>query len=79
MQKTYVYYDDAVWIVISDTTHSGRLYYSFYKFEGGDKVVDTMTLTAEKYYEDDAGDYHFNDKYITEEEYNKIHEEVFGT
>ena len=76
---SYVYYDDAVWIVISDTTHSGRLYYSFYKFEGGDKVVDTMTLTAEKYYEEDAGDYHFNDKYITEEEYNKIHEEIFGT
>ena len=38
-----------------------------------------MTLTAEKYYEDDAGHYHFNDKYITEEEYNKIHEEIFGT
>ena len=76
---SYVYYDDAVWIVISDTTHSGRLYYSFYKFEGGDKVVDTMTLTAEKYYEDDAGHYHFNDKYITEEEYKKIHEEIFGT
>lgn len=76
---SYIYFDDAVWIVISDTTHSRGLYYSFYKFEGGDKVVDTMTLTAEKYYEDDAGDYHFNDEYITEEEYNKIHEEIFGT
>lgn len=76
---SYVYYEDAVWIVISDTTHSGRLEYLFYKFDGGDSIADTMNLSAEVYSEDGDALYRFNYELITEEEYNKIHEDIFGT
>ena len=75
---SHTYYDDAMWIVISDTTHAGRLYYEFFKFEGGDDLVDRMSLLAENYYEDQEGVYTFNDESITEEEFNTLHDEIFG-
>ena len=75
---SYTFYDDAMWIVISDTTHAGRASYVLYKFEGGDNLVDRLSLMAENYYEDQEGVYTFNDEPVTEEEYTRIHDEMFG-
>lgn len=75
---SYTYYDDVMWIVISDSTHAGRDYHLFYKFEGGDNLVDSMSLMMENYYEDEDAIYTLNDESITEEEFLKLHEEIFG-
>lgn len=75
---SYTFYDDAMWIVISDITHAGRAGYVLYKFEGGDNLVDRISLMAENYYEDQEGVYTFNDEPVTEEEYTRIHDEMFG-
>ena len=72
----YTYYKDAYWIVYKDTTHSGRLYYSLNKYEGGDNLTENMTLLGEKNSEEDPGKYTLNGKNISEEELKKICEEI---
>ena len=74
----YTFYDGAYWIVIKDTTHGGRLYYLLYKYEGGDNLVESMSLLGNWYSEDDT-EFTFNDEPITEEEFNRIHDELFAS
>ncbi|MBO6089497.1 MAG: hypothetical protein J6P37_04200 [Lachnospiraceae bacterium] len=74
----YAYYDDAYWIVYHDTTHGGRSCYWLYKYEGGDNVVDTMTLMGFWNSEEDK-EFTFNGESITEDDYNRIHDEIFNT
>ena len=73
----YTYYNDAYWIVYHDTTHSGRLCYWLYKYEGADNLVESMTLFGENYYENESGNYTFNGEDITEEDFKRIHDEIF--
>lgn len=75
---SYVFYDNAFWIVYSDVTHSGRLNYTLYQYNGGDNVVDSMSLFAEKTSEEDLGTYTFKDEVITEEEFFNISDEIFN-
>ena len=74
----YAYYDDAYWIVYHDTTHGGRSCYWLYKYEGGDNVVDTMTLMGFWNSEEDK-EFTFNGESITEDDYNRIHDEIFAS
>ena len=74
----YTFYDGAYWIVIKDTTHGGRLYYLLYKYEGGDNLVDEMSLLG-TWYSEDEKEFTFNDEQITEEEFNKIQDELFAS
>ena len=81
-QLSYVHYDDAVWIVHSDTMHMGRKYYHFTKYEGGGNIVDEFTLSAE-YWDsvddryDENSDFTYRDQKITMEEYEAMLEEIF--
>ena len=72
----YTYYDNAYWIVYHDTTHGGRCCYWLYKYEGADKLVDSMTLMGFWNSEDDK-EFTFNGESITEDDYNRIHDEIF--
>ncbi|RKM63101.1 hypothetical protein D6856_02980 [Butyrivibrio sp. XB500-5] len=75
---SYVTYKDATWIVHSDTTHGGREYYQFDKYDGDLNIVESFNLywTAEDE-EEKNKTYFFNDEEITEEEYNKYYNEIF--
>lgn len=81
LRLSYVYYDDAYWIVKSDTTHGGRRDYNLTRYEGGDKVVDLFLLTADfdgKTYYDDSSVFKYRDEEITMDEYEKLYGEIFG-
>ena len=73
----YTYYEGDCWIVYHDTTHSGRLCYWLYKYEGADNLVDSMTLMGFMDSEDNT-EYTFNGESITEGEFVMIHNEIFG-
>lgn len=75
---SYTFYENAYWIVISDTTHANRLDYTLYKYEGGEKIVDIMELYFEKTGENE-GTFTFNGNPVSEEELLKIKNEIFSS
>lgn len=80
MQLSYVYYDDAYWIVISDTTHGGRQMYSFTKYAGADHIVDSFELNAEYWdqdYYDENSDFTYRGEKIAMEQYEQIYNSIF--
>ena len=77
---SYVYYSDAYWIVKSDTTHSGRLMYSFTRYSGGEEKADSFELSAEyegqdKY--DENSKFTYRGEEISMEQYEQIYAEIF--
>lgn len=77
---SYVYYSDAYWIVKSDTTHSGRVMYSFIKYSGGEEKTDSFELSAEyegqdKY--DENSKFIYRGEEISMEQYEQIYAEIF--
>lgn len=79
LQLSYAYYEDAYWIVISDTTHSGRKMYTFTKYSGADTIVDSFELAAEYWeqdYYDENSKFTCRGKEITMEEFEQIIKEV---
>lgn len=80
MELSYVYYDDAYWIVISDATHGGRQMYSFTKYAGADHIVDSFELNAEYWdqdYYDENSDFTYRGEKITMEQYEQIYNSIF--
>lgn len=78
---SYVYYDDAYWIVKSDTTHVGRLMYSFTKYIGADMVADSFELCAEYWDQDEYDEnsvFTYRGEAITMERYEQLYDEIFG-
>lgn len=77
----YVEYENAMWIVYSDTMHSGRESYILEKYNGAENKVDEFTLCAE-YYESDSynenNTFLFRDQKITMEEYEELRYQIFG-
>lgn len=80
---TYTQYDNAVWVVHSDTTHWGRQIYWLTKYDGGENIVDEFTLAAEywdssdsKY--DENSDFTYRDEKITMKEYESLRKEMIG-
>lgn len=74
---SYAYYNDAVWLVMSDTTHGGRVCYWFSRVDYTGAVVEEFTLHKffwETPSEPDGPDtvYEYNDEEITKEEYDSI-------
>lgn len=77
---SYVYYDDAYWIVYSDTTHTGRIMYMLTKYNGSNTVVDSFKLCAEFYdTEYENGDFYYRDETITMEEFEELRVDIFGS
>ena len=81
-ELSYTTYDNAVWIVHSDISHTGRETYQLTKYQGGDKIVDSFDFKAE-YYENNVdeytenSDFTYRDEKITMEEFEKLKEEIF--
>ena len=77
----YVKYENAMWIVYSDTMHSGRENYILEKYNGAENKVDEFALSAE-YYESDSYDenstFLFRDQMISMEEYEELKNQIFG-
>ena len=76
---SYVTYKDEIWVLHRDTTHSGRGYYEFDKYDGDLNVVDSFKL----YWIGDDEDekdrtYYYNDEEISEDQYNQYYTEIFG-
>ena len=76
---SYVTYKGEIWVLHRDTTHSGRGYYEFDKYDGDLNVVDSFKL----YWIGDDEDekdrtYYYNDEEISEDQYNEYYTEIFG-
>ncbi|MDE5699422.1 MAG: hypothetical protein K2I96_18770 [Lachnospiraceae bacterium] len=76
-------YDNAAWIVYSDTTHAGRQMYWLTRYDGDGNVVDEFQLSAE-YWDspdsryDENSDFTYRDNKISMEEYEALRKEIFG-
>ena len=80
----YTNYDNAVWIVHSDTTHVGRQMYWLTQYDGEGNIVDEFQFSAE-YWDSPPGekynensDFTFRDKKISMQEYEALGKEIFG-
>lgn len=80
---SYADYDNATWIVHSDTTHGGRQLFWLMKYDGEGKIVDEFGLGAEywdsadfEYHED--SDFTYRDEKISMSEYEELRKEIFG-
>ena len=77
----YTNYDNAVWIVHSDTTHVGRQTYWLTKYDGGGNVVDEFEFGA-AYWDspdgqyDENSDFTYRDSKITMEEFEALRKEI---
>lgn len=77
---SYVYCDNEVWIVHSDTMHGNRKYYVFDKYFGADNIVESLTLAM--YYSEDQTapkTYYINGNEVSKAEYDEIYQNFFGT
>lgn len=78
---SYTKYDNAVWIVHSDTTHAGRQIYWLTKYDGDGNIADEFWLGAE-YWDspddeyDENSDFTFRDEKISMEEYEALRKEI---
>lgn len=80
---SYTDYDNAIWIVHSDTAHAGRQTYWLTKYDGDGNIADEFKLGAEywdspddKY--DENSDFTCRDAKISMEEYERLLSEIFS-
>lgn len=80
---SYADYDNAIWIVHSDTSHVGRQTFWLTRYDGGENITDEFKLGAEYWEsaEDKYGensDFTYRDEKISMEEYEELRKEIFG-
>lgn len=79
---SYTYYDNAAWIVHSDTEHAGRKMYWLTKYDGDGNITDEFQLSAE--YWDSPGGYDessiftYRNEEISMAEYEALRKEIMG-
>ena len=80
---SYANYDNATWIVHSDTTHGGRQLFWLTQYNGEGKIVDAFRLGAaywdspdDKYDENSEFTYRYEE--ISMSEYEELRKEIFG-
>ena len=81
MMLSYVFYDNACWIVISDTTHVGRQMLSLTKYAGAETVADSFELNAEycdRDFYDETSDFTYRGEKISMERYEELIDSIFG-
>lgn len=80
---SYTNYDNAVWVVHSDTSHMGRQMFWLTRYDGGEKIVEELLLAAE-YWDspdgvyDENSDFTFGEEKISMETYEALRKELFG-
>lgn len=75
-ELSYMEYDNSVWIVYSDTSHQGREYYLFEKYDGNSTPVDQFDLSAEFY--DENITYTYRGQEISKMEYIRLCLDIFA-
>ena len=80
---SYTNYDNAVWVVHSDTSHMGRQMFWLTRYDGGEKIVEELLLAAE-YWDspdgvyDENSDFTFREEKISMKTYEALRKELFG-
>lgn len=80
----FTQFDNAGWIVHCDITHAGRQVYWLKQYDGGGKIVDEFTLSAE-YWDspddryDENSDFTYRDEKITMTEFEALRDEILGS
>ncbi len=69
---SFTKYDDAYWIVHSDTIHEGRCTYNLIKFNGNLEVVDSFDFGWEDWDGDGIKRFYLDDQDITVAEYEEL-------
>lgn len=80
---SYTNYDNAVWVVHSDTSHMGRQMFWLTRYDGGEKIVEELLLAAEYWNSpdgvyDENSDFTFGEEKISMEKYEALRKELFG-
>ena len=80
---SYADYDNATWVVHSDTSHVGRQLFWLTRYEGGGNIADEFGFGAEywdsaddKY--DESSDFTCRDEKISMTEYEELRKEIAG-
>lgn len=79
----YTEFDGQTWILHSDTTHSGRIFYNFTLYDGTGQVLDERSLHKEYWETPETPDgpdtvYTYGDEQITREEYDELKAKMLG-
>ncbi|SFR88853.1 hypothetical protein [Anaeromicropila populeti] len=82
-EMTFVDYENAIWIVHSDTSHTGRMLYNFKKYKGANNIIDEFDLSAEYYDKkkdiyDETSTFTYRNQTITMEKFEKLRSEILG-
>lgn len=82
-ELSYADYDNATWIVHSDTTHVGRQMFWLKRYDGRGDIVDEFKLGASYWDSDDDkydenSDFTYRDEKISMSEYEELRKEIFG-
>lgn len=80
---SYTNYDNAVWVVHSDTSHMGRQMFWMTRYDGGEKIVEELLLAAEYWDSPDGvydknSDFTFGEEKISMETYEALRKELLG-
>ena len=80
---SYTEFDGQTWIVHSDTTHGGRIFYAFTLYDGTGHVADERSLLKAYWDTPDTPDgpdtvYTYGDKQITKKEYDELLMKMLG-
>lgn len=78
---SYVVYNEAIWIMYSNSTHAGYESYHMERFEGADNLVEEMNFSAELIDENnpEAGmKYTLDGTEISSEEYEELCSRIFA-
>lgn len=80
---SYTDYDNATWIVHSDTTHAGRQTYRLTRYDGDGNIADEFQLRAEYWDSPDGkynenSDFTYRDAKISMEEYETLLNQIFN-
>ncbi len=75
---SYINCDDGIWIVHSDTMHSGRTYYRMEKYSGTDNMTDCVTLECYEQGKNSSSQYYLNGNEVSESAYKEQYLFYFG-
>uniref|UniRef100_UPI0040571716 hypothetical protein n=1 Tax=Agathobacter sp. TaxID=2021311 RepID=UPI0040571716 len=74
---SYVKCGGEVWIVHSDTLHTGRKYYHLQRYAGADKIAGDITLEIH-YSAENKATYYLNGAEVSEQEYTTTYQTYLG-
>ena len=76
----HVHWQDAEWIILSDSSHAGREVLNLYKYAGAENLVDSFELSAtyDGQYYNASSKFSYRGKSISIEEYESLKKDIFS-